>query len=325
MTAEPVLVLAWLALGHLVADFVIQTDTIAQDKFAHGRRGWLGLGRHIVGVAACMIPLVAGFGNNGLAVLLVVAAAHAAIDRTKAVLTRRVEARALAAAHRIHEPPAPEASLGTGWTPVPAGLFALDQLAHGLVITWAWAVWLVGAPLEPAFGSTIDGLLGGWPRPTFHDVTLALVVGLALLIVNVRAGALFVGTLVHPRETLTGEDPVAGAPPVPAAPSYTFRLGRFVARAEPDPVPSAAEPRRVGSAARVGATIGVLERLLIVGFVLTGATAAIGFVVAAKTIARFRQLDDRAFAEYYLLGTLASVTVALVSAFVAAAALGIDV
>jgi len=55
--------------------------------------------------------------------------------------------------------------------------------------------------------------------------------------------------------------------------------------------------------------------------VLTGSTAAIGFVVAAKTLARFRQLDDRDFAEYYLLGTLASVGVALGSGLVAAAAL----
>jgi hypothetical protein len=72
----------------------------------------------------------------------------------------------------------------------------------------------------------------------------------------------------------------------------------------------------------VGATIGVLERLLIVTFVLTNATAAVGFVVAAKTIARFKQLDDRQFAEYYLLGTLGSVTVAIGSALIAAAALG---
>ena len=44
---------------------------------------------------------------------------------------------------------------------------------------------------------------------------------------------------------------------------------------------------------------------------LTGAVAAVGFVIAAKTIARFKQLDDRGFAEYYLLGTLASVAVAV--------------
>ena len=77
-----------------------------------------------------------------------------------------------------------------------------------------------------------------------------------------------------------------------------------------------------GAPARIGATIGALERLLIVAFVLVGAEAAVGFVIAAKTIARFKQLDDRGFAEYYLLGTLASVSVALASAIIAKAALG---
>ena len=56
-------------------------------------------------------------------------------------------------------------------------------------------------------------------------------------------------------------------------------------------------------------------------FVLSGAEAAIGFVVAAKTLARFKLLDDRDFAEYYLLGTLASVSVAIISALIGRAAL----
>ena len=54
---------------------------------------------------------------------------------------------------------------------------------------------------------------------------------------------------------------------------------------------------------------------------LASAEAAIGFVIAAKTIARFRLLDDRDFAEYYLLGTLASVGVAVLTGIVARAAL----
>jgi hypothetical protein len=58
-----------------------------------------------------------------------------------------------------------------------------------------------------------------------------------------------------------------------------------------------------------------------VTFILVGAESAIGLVVAAKTIARFRQLDDRDFAEYYLLGTLASVSVAIVTGLIARAAL----
>lgn len=40
----------------------------------------------------------------------------------------------------------------------------------------------------------------------------------------------------------------------------------------------------------------------------------IGFVFTAKSIARYQKLDNTAFAEYYLLGTLFS----MISAFIAA-------
>jgi len=68
---------------------------------------------------------------------------------------------------------------------------------------------------------------------------------------------------------------------------------------------------------RMGATIGVLERLLVVVLVPAGGPAAVGFVVAAKTLARFKELNKKRFAERYLLGTMASVTVALISALAA--------
>jgi hypothetical protein len=150
-----------------------------------------------------------------------------------------------------------------------------------------------------------------------------------LLIVNVRAGALFVATLVNPRQSVTGDEtghePRAAAPP---GRGWRVRVGPFLATAEPaaadaapGPTPRPAAADGHASPARIGATIGILERLLIVTFVLTGSTAAIGFVVAAKTLARFKQLDDRDFAEYYLLGTLASVSVALGSGLLALAAL----
>jgi len=64
----------------------------------------------------------------------------------------------------------------------------------------------------------------------------------------------------------------------------------------------------------MGATIGVLERVLVIALLPGGGPAAVGFVVAAKTLARFRELNNKRFAERYLLGTMASVTIALVSA-----------
>jgi hypothetical protein len=357
VTGDPILVLAWLALAHLAADFLVQTETVATEKFGHGRRAWQALATHVVGVAVCLAPVVLAFGGTGLAFLVLVSVAHGVIDRTKIVWTRRVEARALRRAHRDHEtePVDAASSLGAGWTPMPGVLFVLDQLAHAIVIGTAWAVLLANAPLAREFADVVGRTTNAWDPVLVHRVVLSGVVMADLLIVNIRAGLLFVATLVHPRGTAVGADAAAEdgrgadravpdravadrAVPDPAVPSpnatpaataYTVRIGPLVVDAESKPAPAApaagtgvAHPHRpVAPPAQVGAAVGVLERLIVVALVLAGATAAIGFVIAAKTLARFKQLDDRDFAEYYLLGTLASVTVALVSGLVAAAAL----
>ncbi|MER3525271.1 MAG: hypothetical protein C4326_14820 [Ignavibacteria bacterium] len=61
----------------------------------------------------------------------------------------------------------------------------------------------------------------------------------------------------------------------------------------------------------VGEWIGVLERLITLTFVLTGSFTALAFALTAKSIARFKELEDKEFAEYYLLGTSSSLLVAL--------------
>jgi hypothetical protein len=335
MTTAHVLVLAWLVLAHLVADFVLQTDRMVEDKSSGSRsRQWRGLLAHSAAVALCLTPFAAAYGTRGGLLLVVVSVSHALIDRWKVRATRRAEARALAEAHRRHEADTDNEGLGPAWTPVPGALFVVDQVLHLAVLAAAWAVLLAPAAPLPEWSALVDRIAGRVDGPEFHRWVLGAVVLASLLIVNVRAGALFVATLVRPREAVTGAasfpiDPPPAAAETNARPvGWRLRIGPVVATAAPVVAAPAADPppARTGPAyatpARIGATIGILERLLIATFVLTGSTAAIGFVVAAKTLARFKQLDDRDFAEYYLLGTLASVALALASALLAQAAFG---
>jgi Protein of unknown function (DUF3307) len=294
MTADPILALAWLLLLHLLADFVLQTERVAIDKFGHGPAAWRALGIHVAVVAVCVVPAILAWGLPGLGYAVIVVVSHGAIDRAKIVWTRHVEAVAISRAHRDHEGAVPTDGLGSAWTPAPAALFVLDQAAHLAISAAAWAILLAAAPLTTTWVTATGRVLDRWDPATVQQAVLALVVGIDLVIVNVRAASLFVATLVMPRRAVTGHDPQATVGP---------------------------QDESGLPAPRVGATIGVIERLLIVVLVLTGAEAAIGLVVAAKTLARFRQLDDRAFAEYYLLGTLASVSVAVISGLVALAAL----
>ncbi|MHC6180987.1 hypothetical protein ACYUJ6_14240 [Clostridium sp. JNZ X4-2] len=63
---------------------------------------------------------------------------------------------------------------------------------------------------------------------------------------------------------------------------------------------------------QVGRIIGKLERIIVSGLILCNQFGAIGFVLTAKSIACYKQLEDKNFAEKYLVGTLTSVSIAFI-------------
>lgn len=62
---------------------------------------------------------------------------------------------------------------------------------------------------------------------------------------------------------------------------------------------------------QAGRAIGPLERILAIVCIATGQPIGIGFLVAAKGFIRSKDLETREFAEYFLLGTLSSILLAL--------------
>jgi len=62
---------------------------------------------------------------------------------------------------------------------------------------------------------------------------------------------------------------------------------------------------------KAGSVIGILERLLVLVLGLMGLYASIALVLTAKSIARFKLLEDKSFAEKYLVGTLLSMLIAI--------------
>ncbi|WP_375325423.1 DUF3307 domain-containing protein [Flagellimonas sp. GZD32] len=71
-----------------------------------------------------------------------------------------------------------------------------------------------------------------------------------------------------------------------------------------------------GSLKNAGTYIGMLERLFVFGFILMQQWAAIGLLIAAKSVFRFGDLNkgkNRKLTEYVLIGTLLSFGLAIVS------------
>lgn len=77
-----------------------------------------------------------------------------------------------------------------------------------------------------------------------------------------------------------------------------------------------------------GELIGYLERVLILTFTLVGSYAAVGFVLAAKSIFRFGELnksDDRSMTEYVLIGSMLSVVITTLLGAIVSFGLGIKI
>lgn len=62
-----------------------------------------------------------------------------------------------------------------------------------------------------------------------------------------------------------------------------------------------------------GRIIGLLERIFVFIAVVNNEFPTIGFILAAKAFARSKELENRSFAEYVLVGTLVSTLIAILA------------
>lgn len=88
--------------------------------------------------------------------------------------------------------------------------------------------------------------------------------------------------------------------------------------------PESQNSNQDNSLASAGNYIGILERLFVFCFILTGHFEAIGFLLAAKSIFRFgdlKEAKDRKLTEYVLIGTLISFGTAIIAGLIVQALL----
>ena len=75
-------------------------------------------------------------------------------------------------------------------------------------------------------------------------------------------------------------------------------------------------PKAYSGELKAGNIIGKLERTIIAILLLNNQFGLIGFVLTAKSIARFKQMEDKNFAEKYLIGTLTSFLIVLTTVLI---------
>jgi len=262
--------------AHVLADFVLQRDVVIVGK----RRGeWQAYSEHALvhGMLILLILLVfaPAYAMRPTAwwLLPLLAISHVAIDWVK-------------------QNTGPN---GQAWTGPKA--FALDQFVHLLVLLSA-ALILTQTPGQ--------ALWQWW----LHNNVLLVTLLLAYLLA-VPACGYFNRLLLQPlADQLV--DAVAAADHLPAhddpfahAPGQRHR----VVDTAREQLPTVSTSLDLPSAGRY---IGWLERLLLLTAVLLQAATAVGLVLAAKSVFRFGDIRrDRQAAEYFLIGTLVSVSEAV--------------
>lgn len=161
----------------------------------------------------------------------------------------------------------------------------------------------------------IDSIKARWPRATTGELSLFLADQLAHGLVLM--GAFYVLTSVAgplPVRLSTGERQLWELVSIVlGAFAFNWTGGAAIVSGVLDELsPGLEEAEEQSSGVKgSGRLIGELERTITLVLILLGQWAAIILLLAAKSIARFEELKERRFAEYYLVGTLSSLLVAI--------------
>lgn len=89
--------------------------------------------------------------------------------------------------------------------------------------------------------------------------------------------------------------------------NYSDRLNTILKRGEQD------DTHDFIDEVKTGKWIGIFERIIILILIFSNHFSSIGFVIAIKSLARFKLMDNKIFSEYYLLGTLFSFVYTLIA------------
>lgn len=278
-----VMLILCLILAHLIADFYLQTDEMVNEKRKNLVKHTT---HHFIVTGITLVPFwIILFPNTSIIKsviypLFFIVISHVVIDLFKIKMIDTLKVKNDLNVYRLC-------------------FFMIDQILHIFMILLAMNLFFKG-DIFLVFEKLIIVLLPN------ENIALGPIHGLlAVIIIFILATSvsghmirILLGSLPNQLVTFEGK--------------YAFRNDR---------TESQLEKKRIGERGVTeeyqytifgkhdfsrGKLIGYIERLLVIVLTFYSAYPAIGFIVAAKSIARFKQMDDRNWAEYFLLGTLTS-------------------
>lgn len=285
MEGETLIVLL-LLLAHLIADFWLQTDVMVKNKMKNLKKHML---HHIITTGLALVVIWGGHHQftNVIGYLLLplafIVSTHLVIDLLKLKLIDTIK-------------PTDSNSLKKLW------FFLIDQVLHVAMLLITCILFF---PMDAATMMTTLLQLFTESNSLGMINTFLFIMILFILATSVSGHIvkLLVGSLPSEFANFEGEFTLNNQLTETKSSNYPKTQSNFTEQYHYLTYSSPLRSR--------GKLIGYIERLLVISLTLVGAYPSIAFIIAAKSIARFKQLDDRNWAEYFLLGTLASILLGL--------------
>lgn len=293
------MILALLVFGHVIADFVLQDNTLAQQKKNDFKGMYKHIRHHFLVNAVLLLPYLA-FTNHLWWIIIVLAIVHGAIDMIKVKYDKVVT--------------------GKGFES-----FIADQMGH-IIFIGACYPFIKDIQVSP-FAQTVSScVLDNYP--VFLNVTKQQVCNAVIIltgyIFNFK-GATVITVQVLDKYLPLKKDEEDSKKEFAKRVIEKYEFQRHDKTNENASVEIAItekyDSRQVSEAEQAvlskeqgkknaGEAIGILERILILTLVLQKNYATIGVVLAGKTLARYKKLEEKNFAEYFLIGTFTSIILA---------------
>lgn len=275
-----------LLLAHLIADFWLQSDQMVKNKIKY-------LKKHIFHhLLTTGIALTIVWGNqyefqhiiySFILPLVFIVITHLLIDLLKIKLVDSI-------------PKSPTDNMKR------LGYFLLDQVLHVMMILMACALFFSMKPAEMT--TSLIELNGTSSLNPFNTALFLVLIYILATSVSGHIVKFIIGSLPSEFANFEGELTLKNQIAAGKEKIQPNTDNRFTEEYHYFTYSSPLRSR--------GKLIGYLERLLVIILTAVGAYPSIAFIIAAKSIARFKQLDDRNWAEYFLLGTLSSIFLGLV-------------
>ena len=258
-------------IGHLIADFLLQSATMAELK-KERKKYWIG---HSVIYAVifivlsfvCLTPKFAAIYSGTIAIT------HCIVDLLRIIIDKKT----------------------TNKPKIQFVLFVVDQIIHISIIFVLYFL----LNLNTHFSKFYCKLIA---FSNFSNIVLYILLFLSIT----NPSAVFVKKLLN---MLFTTDEVKKQSPTS---SNKKKQDKKTTGQKDDEQ----NDNETNDNQNIGFTIGILERVIIAVLLLCNQYSAIGLVLTAKSIARFKQLEKRDFAEKYLIGTLASLLISLIATII---------